>query len=109
MTRRVSPAASADPSAGVPQTPAETPADVLLTAQVNDEMNQHGGEPGLRSEKARGEGADRSAEQPSPEQDLRAWAAALAAKLPPLAESQVAAAARLVARLDARDNRNRAA
>jgi hypothetical protein len=34
-------------------------------------------------------------------QDLRAWAAELAATLPPLTQSQVAAVARLAARLDA--------
>jgi hypothetical protein len=37
----------------------------------------------------------------SREQGLRAWAAALAAELPPLTSSQAAAVARIAARLDA--------
>jgi hypothetical protein len=37
----------------------------------------------------------------SREQGLKAWAAALAAKLPPLTSSQAAAVARIAARLDA--------
>jgi hypothetical protein len=39
----------------------------------------------------------------SREQGLRAWAAALAATLPPLTSSQAAAVARIAARLDARN------
>ena len=39
----------------------------------------------------------------SREQGLRAWAAALAAELPPLTSSQAAAVARIAARLDARN------
>ncbi len=51
----------------------------------------------------------RSSARPSSGQDLRAWAAAVAAELPPLTDSQVAAVARLATRLDANDNRKRAA
>jgi hypothetical protein len=39
----------------------------------------------------------------SREQGLRAWAAVLAAELPPLTSSQAAAVARIAARLDARN------
>jgi hypothetical protein len=43
------------------------------------------------------------------EQDLRAWAASLAAVLPPLTEPQVAAVAKLAAHLDADDSQKPAA
>jgi hypothetical protein len=43
------------------------------------------------------------------EQGLRAWAAALAAELPPLTSSQAAAVARIAARLDARNGQEPAA
>jgi hypothetical protein len=49
-----------------------------------------------------------SAKSPSG-RDLRAWAAAVAAELPPFTDSQVAAVARLATRLDANDDRRRAA
>jgi hypothetical protein len=45
----------------------------------------------------------------SREQGLRAWAAALAAELPPLTSSQAAAVARIAARLDARKGQKPAA
>ena len=45
----------------------------------------------------------------SREQGLRAWAAALAATLQPLARSQAAAVARIAARLDARNGQKPAA
>jgi len=45
----------------------------------------------------------------SREQGLRAWAAALAAELPPLTSSQAAAVARIAARLDARNRQEPAA
>ena len=45
----------------------------------------------------------------SREQGLRAWAAALAAELPPLTNSQAAAVARIAARLDARNGQEPAA
>jgi hypothetical protein len=51
----------------------------------------------------------RRSTQPPSEQDLRAWAAALASALPQLTEPQVAAVARLAAHLDANDNRELAA
>jgi hypothetical protein len=43
----------------------------------------------------------RGSAQPLSARDLRAWAAEVAATLPPLTEQQVAAVARLAARLDA--------
>lgn len=45
----------------------------------------------------------------SREQGLRAWAAALAATLPPLTSSQAATVARIAARLDARNGQEPAA
>lgn len=45
----------------------------------------------------------------SSEQGLRAWAAALAAELPPLTSSQAATVARIAARLDARNGQEPAA
>jgi hypothetical protein len=51
-------------------------------------------------------------QEPEPvsrEQGLRAWAAALAATLPPLTTSQAAAVARIAARLDARNGQEPAA
>jgi hypothetical protein len=45
----------------------------------------------------------------SREQGLRAWAAALAAELPPLTNSQAAVVARIAARLDGRNGQEPAA
>jgi hypothetical protein len=50
----------------------------------------------------------RSSARPPAGQDLRAWAAALAATLPPLTEPQVAVVARLAAHLDAEDTEEQA-
>lgn len=52
---------------------------------------------------------DQDAGRVSREQGLRAWAAALAAELPPLTSSQAAAVARIAARLDARNGQKPAA
>lgn len=51
----------------------------------------------------------RSSAQPLPARGLKAWAAEVAATLPLLTEPQVAAVARLAARLDANDSQKRAA
>lgn len=51
----------------------------------------------------------RSSAQPLSARDLRAWAAEVAATLPPLTEPQIAAVARLAAHLDANDSQKRAA
>jgi hypothetical protein len=51
----------------------------------------------------------RKSRQPPPEQDLKAWAAEVAATLPLLTEPQVAAVARLAAHLDTIDGQERAA
>jgi len=51
----------------------------------------------------------RSSTKPLSGRDLRAWAASLAAALPPLTEPQVAAVARLAAHLDANDSQKPAA
>lgn len=50
----------------------------------------------------------KSAQAPS-DTDLIAWAAAMAAKFPPLTKTQVAVAARMAAHLDAIDSQERAA
>lgn len=52
---------------------------------------------------------DRDSHQPPAGHDLRAWAAAIAATLPPLTESQVAAVARLARRLDIKEKLDPAA
>lgn len=51
----------------------------------------------------------RKSVQASSATDLTAWAAAMAAKFPPLTKTQVAVAARMAAHLDAIDSRDRAA
>src|SRR5579862_3078275 len=94
-------------SPSVPQTPTGTPPDGRLAPQVSGEIDLQSSEPSLRVGRVRGK---RTARRPSRNagrsasgQDLRSWAAALAATLPPLTRSQVAAVARIAARLDARD------
>jgi len=53
---------------------------------------------------ARPDRSSRRSARPPSAQDLRAWAAAAAASLPPLTESQVAAVVRLATHLDAADD-----
>lgn len=93
MTRRV--------SSNVPR----TPADEQVTAQVSDQDPQ-----GSRPDSAGGKQARRRTRcrprgdsvRPAATQDpLEEWAAAAASAMPPLPASQVAAVARIAARLDA--------
>ena len=113
MTSRVSPGDSADVSPGVPQTPAETRPDVKLTSQADGEMYLPSSGPDSQSEQKADDHvthrSGRSSAWSSSGQDLRTWAAALAATLPPLTESQVAAVARLAAQIDAKDRQKPAA
>jgi hypothetical protein len=85
-----------------------------LTPQVSGDMDPPSGSgPDSRGDRAADDHTTcrsrRSSARPPSSKDLRAWAAALAATLPPLTESQVAAVARLAAHLDANDNQKRAA
>lgn len=93
MTRRV--------SSNVPR----TPADEQVTAQVSDQEPQGnrpastGGNQGRRRARRRALGD--SAWPVAVQDPLEEWAAAVAAAMPPLRASQVAAVARIAARLDA--------
>jgi hypothetical protein len=113
MTSRVSPGDSADVSPGVPQTSTETRPDIRLTSQAGDEMHLPNSGPDSQSEQAGDDHvthrSGRSSAWSSSGQDLRTWAAALAATLPPLTESQVAGVARMAAQIDAKDRQKPAA
>jgi hypothetical protein len=108
VTRRVSPSVPTGTSAGasvsVRQTLTEAPADDQATVQLSGQEPPGNG-PGLVSEKPGRRRARRSrgdSARPTPTQDpLEEWAAAVAAAMPPLPASQVAAVARIAARLDA--------
>jgi hypothetical protein len=107
MTSRVPSSVSADGSPGAPQASAETPPYGRLTPQVSGEMDQADSQADPVAEEPTCEqttcrSGRRSARSAS-EQDLRTWAGAVAATLPPLTGSQVAAVARIAARLDASD------
>jgi hypothetical protein len=108
MTKHVSSSAPAGSSPAVLQTPSGTLPDERLTPQVSSEIDLPGRDPDPQGGETEGKHAARrsghTTDRPPPGQDLRAWAAALAATLPPLTRSQVAAAARIAARLDASDS-----
>jgi hypothetical protein len=96
-------------SPGIPHPPDGTSPDMPLTPQAPGEAAQPSREPDPPGQKA---GDLRPSQEPEPvsrEQGLRAWAAALAATLPPLTSSQAAAVARIAARLDARNGQEPAA
>jgi hypothetical protein len=102
MTSHVTPSSPAGGSPGVPHpsngtSPAGPPAP-----QARGEADP----PGAKAEDVT-PGQDPG--RVSREHGLRAWAAALAAELPPLTSSQAAAVARIAARLDARDGQEPAA
>ena len=103
MTKHTSTSAPADGSPGIPHPPNGTPPATPLTPQAPGETDQPSREPDPPGQKA---GDLRPGQEPEPasrEQGLRAWAAALAAELPPLTSSQAAAVARIAAQLDARN------
>ena len=109
MTKHTSTSAPADGSPGIPRPPDGTSPAMPLTPQAPGETDQPSREPDPPGQKA---GDLRPGQEPEPasrEQGLRAWAAALAAELPPLTNSQAAAVARIAARLDARNGQEPAA
>ena len=73
-----------------------------LAPRASGEADPSAVEPGTRDTRA-ARRTRRDAERPLRGQELRAWAAALAATLPPLTDSQAAAVARIAAQLDARN------
>jgi hypothetical protein len=93
----------ADGSPGIPHSPDGTSRATPLTPQVPGEAAQPSHEPDPPGQKAGDPCPSQEPEPVSQEQGLRAWAAALAAELPPLTSSQAAAVARIAARLDARN------
>jgi hypothetical protein len=110
MTLHAAAGAPADGSPGIPHPPDGTSPDMPLTPQAPGEANQPSREPDPPGQKAGDpQCPSREPEPLSREQGLRAWAAALAAELPPLTSSQAAAVARIAARLDARNGQEPAA
>jgi hypothetical protein len=102
-------AAPADGSPGIPHPSNGTSPDMPLTPQAPGEADQPSREPDPPGQKAGDLCPSQEPEPVSREQGLRAWAAALAAELPPLTSSQAAAVARIAARLDARNGQEPAA
>jgi hypothetical protein len=108
MTSPVAPSSPTGDSPGVPRpsngtSPAGPPAPQAPQApQAPSEADPPG-------KKAEDLCPDQDPGRVSREQGLRAWAAALAAELPPLTSSQAAAVARIAARLDARNGQEPAA
>jgi hypothetical protein len=105
MTSPVAPSSPTGDSPGVPRpsngtSPAGPPAP--QAPQAPSEADPSG-------KKAEDLCPDQDPGRVSREQGLRAWAAALAAELPPLTSSQAAAVARIAARLDARNGQEPAA
>jgi hypothetical protein len=90
-------------SPGIPHSPDGTSRATPLTPQTPGEAAQPSHEPDPPGQKAGDPCPSQEPEPVSQEQGLRAWAAALAAELPPLTSSQAAAVARIAARLDARN------
>jgi hypothetical protein len=109
MTPHTAPGAPANGSPDIPHPPDGTSPAMPLTPQAPGETDQPSSEPDPPGQKA---GDLRPSQEPEPvsrEQGLTAWAAALAAGLPPLTRSQAAAVARIAARLDARNGQEPAA
>jgi len=102
MTSPVTPSSPAAGSPGIPHSPNGTSPAGPPAPQAPGEAVP----PGEKAEDARpGQDPGRVSRQ----QGLRAWAAALAAELPPLTSSQAAVVARIAARLDARNGQEPAA
>ena len=102
MTSPLTPSSPAGDSPGIPNpsngtTPAGPPAP------------QAPGEADTPEKQAEDVRPEQDPGRVSREQGLRAWAAALAAELPPLTSSQAAAVARIAARLGARNGQEPAA
>ena len=109
MTLHAASGTPADGSPGIPHPPDRTSPDIPLTPQAPGEAAQSSREPDPPGHKAADLWPGQEPEPVSREQGLRAWAAALAAELPPLTSSQAAAVARIAARLDARKGQKPAA
>jgi hypothetical protein len=109
MTSHAAPGAPADGSPGIPHPPNGTSPAVPPTPQAPGEADQPSREPDPPGQKAGHLCPSQEPEPVSREQGLTAWAAALAAELPPLTSSQAAAVARIAARLDARNGQEPAA
>ena len=105
MTKHTSTSAPADGSPGIPHPPNGMSPAAPLIPQAPGETDQ----PSPPGQKAGDLRPGQELEPVSREQGLRAWAAALAAELPPLTSSQAAAVARIAARLDARNGQEPAA
>jgi hypothetical protein len=97
MTSPVTSSSLADDSPSIPHPSNGTSPAAPLAPQAPGEADPPG-------KKAEDLCPDQDPRRVSREQGLRAWAAALAAELPPLTSSQAAAVARIAARLDARGN-----
>lgn len=110
MALHAAPGAPADGSPSVPHLSNGTSPAMPLTPQAPGEADEPSREPDPPGQEA-GDLCPSQEPEPVPrEQGLRAWAAALAATLPPLTSSQAAAVARIAARLDARgDGQDQAA
>ena len=102
MTSPVTPGSPTGDSPSVPHPSNETSPAGPPTMQAPSEADPPG-------KKAEDVCPDQDPGRVSREQCLRAWAAALAAELPPLTSSQAAAVARIAARLDARNGQEPAA
>ena len=92
-----------------PRSPTGDSPSVPHPSNATPPAQQAPGEADPAGKKAEDLCPDQDPERVSREQGLRAWAAALAAELPPLTSSQAAAVARLAARLDARNGQEPAA
>lgn len=109
MTLHAAPGTPADGYSGISHLSDGTPSAIPLTPQAPSEPDQPNRGPEPRGQNAGDSRPDQESEPASQEQDLRAWAVALAAELPPLTSSQAAAVARIAARLDARNGQQPAA
>lgn len=103
MTLHAAPGATADGSPGIPHPSNGTSPAMPLTPQARGEADEPSREPDPPGQEAGDLCPSQEPEPVAREQGLRAWAAALAATLPPLTSSQAAAVARIVARLDGQD------
>jgi hypothetical protein len=103
MTSPVTPSSPTGDSPSVPHPSNETSPAGAPTPQAPSEADP----PGKKADDVCP--PDQDLGRVSREQGLRAWAAALAAELPPLTSSQAAAVARIAARLDARNGQKPAA
>ena len=86
-------------SPGVPETPAETPPPERPTPQVSGEIYLPGSVPGSQNHQPENDNHPHRCYESSTGQGVSAWAAELAAALPPLTASQAVGVARIAGRL----------